>query len=106
RTRRLVAVRGLSKALGGHLLIRGLDLTVTPGMRVGLMGPNGSGKTTLLNLLAGTLAPDAGPIERAAGLGVARCEQHRAGLDPALSLRRALAPEGDTVTFRGLGVHV
>ncbi len=106
RTRRLIVVRGLSKSLGGRERIRGLDLTVTPGMRVGLMGPNGSGKTTLLNLLAGTLAPDAGRIERADGLRLVRFEQHRAGLDPAQSLRRALAPDGDTVTWKGRSVHV
>ena len=106
RTRRLLVARGLSKALGGRTLIRGLDLTVTPGMRIGLMGPNGSGKTTLLNLLAGTLAPDAGDIERAEGLRLVRFEQHRAGLDPAQSLRRALAPESETVVFQGRSVHV
>jgi ABC transport system ATP-binding/permease protein len=106
RTRRLIVVRGLSKSLGGRPLIRGLDLTLTPGMRVGLTGPNGSGKTTLLNLLAGTLAPDAGEIERADGLRLVRFEQHRAGLDPAQSLRRALAPEGDAVTWKSRSVHV
>ncbi len=106
RTRRLLVARGLSKVLGGRTLIRGLDLTVTPGTRIGLMGPNGSGKTTLLNLLAGTLAPDAGEIERAEGLRLVRFEQHRAGLDPAQSLRRALAPEGETVVFQGRTVHV
>src|SRR5574342_261569 len=106
RTRRLVAVRGLSKSLGDRPLIRSLDLTITPGTRVGLMGPNGSGKTTLLNLLAGTLAPDAGTIERADGLRLVRFEQHRAGLDPTQSLRRALAPEGDTIVWKSRSVHV
>jgi ATP-binding cassette subfamily F protein uup len=106
RTRRLLVARGLSKALGGRTLIRDLDLTVTPGMRVGLMGPNGSGKTTLLDLLAGRLAPDAGDVERALGLRLVRFEQHRAGLDPTQSLRRALAPEGETVVFQGRSVHV
>src|SRR6202158_4792429 len=106
RTRRLLTARGLSKSLGGQPLLRGLDLTLTPGTRVGLMGPNGSGKTTLLNLLAGTLAPDAGTIERADELRLVRFEQHRAGLDPAQSLRRALAPDGDAVTFQGRSVHV
>jgi ATP-binding cassette subfamily F protein uup len=106
RTRRLVQVLGLSKSLGGRPLIRGLDLTVTPGMRIGLMGPNGSGKTTLLNLLAGTLDPDAGTIERAEGLRLVRFQQHRAGLDPEQPLRRALAPEGHTVTFQGRSIHV
>src|SRR5882672_12319361 len=106
RTRRLLVARNLSKSLGGRPLIRNLDLTITPGMRVGLMGPNGSGKTTLLNLLAGTLAPDAGDIERAEGLRLVRFEQHRGGLDPDLPLRSALAPEGDAVVFQGRNVHV
>jgi ATP-binding cassette subfamily F protein uup len=106
RTRRLLVARGLGKALGGRPLLRDLDLTITPGTRVGLVGSNGSGKTTLLALLAGALAPDAGDIERAEGLRLVRFEQDRSGLDPAQTLRRALAPEGDAVTFRGRSVHV
>ena len=106
RTRRLLVARALTKSLGGRSLIRDLDLTITPGMRIGLVGPNGSGKTTLLNLLAGTLAPDAGEIVRADALRVVRFEQQRLGLDPEQSLRRALAPEGDAVIFQGRSVHV
>jgi ATP-binding cassette subfamily F protein uup len=106
RTRKLLVARGLAKSLGGRPLIRGLDLAITPGTRVGLIGPNGSGKTTLLDLLAGTLAPDAGDIERADGLRLVRFEQHRLGLDPDQPLRRALAPDGDAVSFQGRRVHV
>jgi ATP-binding cassette subfamily F protein uup len=79
---------------------------ITPGTRVGLIGPNGSGKTTLLNVLSGELPADAGVLERAEGLRVVRFEQERVGLDPAQSLRRALASEGDTVTWQGRGIHV
>jgi ATP-binding cassette subfamily F protein uup len=106
RTRRLLVARGVTKSFDGRLLIEGLDIVITPGTRVGLIGPNGSGKTTLLNMLAGTLAPDAGDIERADNLRVVRFEQERGGLDPAQSLRRALAPEGDTITWQGRSVHV
>ncbi len=106
RTRRLLVARGLTKSLGGRRLVSDLDLVIAPGTRVGLIGPNGSGKTTLLNLIAGTLPPDAGEIERADDLRVVRFEQERGGLDPAQSLRRALAPEGDAVTWQGRSVHV
>jgi ATP-binding cassette subfamily F protein uup len=106
RTRRLLVARGVSKSLGGRRLVSDLDLAVTPGTRVGLIGPNGSGKTTLLNVLAGVVPPDSGDIERAEGLRIMRFEQERAGLDPAESLRRALAPEGDAVVFQGRNVHV
>ncbi len=106
RTRRLLAVHGVTKSLGGRRLVSALDLVITPGTHVGLIGPNGSGKTTLLNVLAGALPPDAGAIERADALRVVRFEQERGGLDPAQSLRRALAPEGDAVTWQGRSVHV
>jgi ABC transport system ATP-binding/permease protein len=106
RTRKLLVARGLSKSLGGRPLFAGLDLTVARGTHVGLIGPNGSGKTTLLDLLTGTLRPDAGEIERAEGLRLVRFEQHRANLDPEQTLRRALAPEGDAVVFRGRTIHV
>jgi ATP-binding cassette subfamily F protein uup len=106
RTRRLLVARGLAKSLGGRALFSGLDLSITPGTRVGLIGPNGSGKTTLLSLLAGTLAPDAGEIERAEGLRLVRFEQERGGLDPDQPLRRALAPDGDSVIWQGRSVHV
>jgi ATP-binding cassette subfamily F protein uup len=106
RTRRLLVARGLTKSLGGRPLVTGLDLVITPGTRVGLIGPNGSGKTTLLNVLADELAPDAGVVERADGLRLVRFTQERAGLDPAQSLRRALAPEGDAVVWQGRSIHV
>jgi len=105
-TRRLLVAQGVAMSLGGRTLFRDLDITVTPGTRVGLLGPNGSGKTTLLDVLAGALAPDAGTVEHAASLKLVRFTQHRTGLDPSQTLRRALAPEGDTVTFQGRPVHV
>jgi ATP-binding cassette subfamily F protein uup len=102
----LLSAHGIRKALGGRVLLDGLDLTITRGMRVGVIGPNGSGKTTLLGVLAGALAPDAGRVERAAGLRIVRFAQDRSGLDPDQSLRRALAPEGDVVTWQGRTTHV
>src|SRR5438128_9748199 len=106
RTRRLLVARGVSKSLGGRRLVSDLDLVITPGTRVGLIGPNGSGKTTLLNVLARALAPEAGEIDRADDLRIVRFAQERGGLDPDQSLRRALAPEGDAVTWQGRSVHV
>ena len=83
-----------------------MNLILTPGTRLGLLGPNGSGKTTLLQLLAGTMTPDSGEIERAENLQIVYFEQNRASLDPELSLKRAFVSEGDTVIFRGRPVHL
>ena len=97
---------GLAKSFGERTLVDGLDLVLSPGLRLGLLGGNGSGKTTLLRLLSGDVAPDAGTVERAPGLRVVTFDQHRSRLDPAVSLRRTLAPAGDSVVYRGRAVHV
>jgi ATP-binding cassette subfamily F protein uup len=76
-------------------------------MRAGLVGPNGSGKTTLLKVLEGTIDPDEGGVRRAAGLRIVSFAQDRTEhLDLAVSLRRALCPEGDMVLYRDRPVHV
>ncbi len=106
QTRKLLTAAGLAKSLGGRPLFAGLDLTLTPGTKLGLLGPNGSGKSTLLRVLAGEVAPDAGAVTRAEGLRAVTFEQGRTALDPAATLRQALAPGGDTVLYRGRPLHV
>jgi ATP-binding cassette subfamily F protein uup len=106
RTKRLLVASGIDKSLGGRQLLQGLDLVLQPGQRLGVVGANGSGKSTLLKLLAGEIEPDGGRIRRAQHLQVVHFDQARQHLDQSLPLRRALAPKGDTVVYRGREVHV
>ncbi len=105
-TRKLLTAKNLGKSIGERKLFHKLEFTLSPGTRMGLMGPNGSGKTTLLKLIAGELAPDQGTIKRADALQVVYFDQHRAQLPMEMTLREALSPKGDYVTFRGQPVHV
>ncbi|MDX1996676.1 MAG: ABC-F family ATP-binding cassette domain-containing protein [Thermoanaerobaculia bacterium] len=106
RTKQLLVARGLTKSYGKRTVLNGIDLVLTPGLRLGLLGANGSGKTTLLSLLAGTLEPDAGTIDRAPALQTVLFDQARETLDLTVSLRRALAPESDSVVYQDRAVHV
>jgi len=105
-TKRLITCDGIEKSMGAQILFRNLSFTLGPGLRMGILGSNGSGKTTLLRILAGELVPDAGEVRRAEGLRVAYFDQNRDRIEPDTPLRRALAPEGDTVIFRERSTHV
>jgi len=106
QTRRLIVAKGLGKAYDGRTLFSGLDMVLSPGMRLGLTGPNGSGKSTLLHLLAGEERPDAGTVSHAPGLNLVVFDQKREQLDKNQILRRAFAPDSDSVIYRGQPVHV
>jgi ABC transport system ATP-binding/permease protein len=106
KTKRLWVGKGLHKSLGGRTILDNVDLLLTPGKRLGVGGPNGSGKTTLLRIIAGELAPDAGTIQTAERLRTVYFEQNRESLDPTLTLKRALAPEGDQVIYQERPLHV
>ena len=110
KTKRLIELRDVTctmgdRALGARELFDGLNFILTAGMRVGLVGPNGSGKTTLLRLLQGDLAPTGGEIRRADWLRIVYFDQTRT-LDPDVTLRRALAPDGDSIVYRDRVIHV
>ena len=68
-TRPLVA-RGVDHAYGDRRVLSGVDLTVPPRARVGLIGENGVGKSTLLRIVAGVESPDAGSVERPPRTGI------------------------------------
>jgi ATP-binding cassette subfamily F protein uup len=106
RTKRLLVAKGLSKEIAGRTLFRDLSLVLAPGVRVGLVGPNGSGKTTLLRVLLGQAEADAGTIDRADNLRTVYFDQNREQLDMSLTLRRALAPDADSVLYRDRVIHV
>jgi len=105
KTKRLIELQGVSYEIGGRRLFQGLNFIITAGLRVGLVGPNGSGKTTLLRLIRGEVAATEGEIRRAEKLRIVYFDQRRE-LDPNVTLRRALAPEGDSVIYQDRVVHV
>jgi ABC transport system ATP-binding/permease protein len=107
KTKRLIEAEGIAKSLGGRRLFQNLNLTLAPGVRIGLVGANGSGKTTLLKILEGKMESDEGTIRRADQLQIVSFAQDRGEhLDPDVSLRRTLCPEGDSVIYRGRPIHV
>jgi ATP-binding cassette subfamily F protein 3 len=90
----LIGLRSVVKFYGGRMILRGLDLAVSPGARIGLVGGNGAGKSTLLRLLAGREEPDGGEVVRRRGLRVAFLPQHvERGAHTPMDVLRAARPE-------------
>ena len=64
----VVRAQDVSVALGGRPVLVGFSAEIRAGEWVAVSGPSGVGKTTLGDVLLGLRAPDAGVVQRAAGL--------------------------------------
>ncbi len=111
KTKNLLVAEGITKSYGEQHLFANLDITLSPGSRLGLLGRNGCGKSTLMQILAGAAGDgdgvvDSGQIRVADNVKLVSFDQKREIIDPAITLRRALAPEGDSVVYRGRSLHV
>jgi ABC-type multidrug transport system ATPase subunit len=70
-----------------RVVLRGIDLTLRPGVLAGIVGENGAGKSTLLKILSGELRPDRGQVRHHGRFGY--CPQ-TAVLNDALTIRQHL----------------
>ncbi|XOF34889.1 MAG: ABC-F family ATP-binding cassette domain-containing protein [Candidatus Electrothrix sp. YB6] len=114
KTKKLLVADGISKGFDGRTLFADLDLTLSPGTRLGLLGRNGCGKSTLMQILAAAgadddrkgLLPDSGTVTVAENLRIVSFDQRREQLDQEQTLRRALAPDGDSIIYQERSIHV
>ena len=59
----MIALRGLTKAFGSKVALRGVNLTVMPGESLVIFGPNGAGKSTLIRILCALSRPTGGVVQ-------------------------------------------
>ncbi|MBE9552650.1 MAG: branched-chain amino acid ABC transporter ATP-binding protein/permease, partial [Proteobacteria bacterium] len=114
-------IEGLARHFGGVRAVDGIDLSISPGEAVGIVGANGSGKSTLVNLIAGAVRPDAGsirwagtridglPTVRVAQTGIARTFQSLKLVDGMCALDNVAAGDwrgGDVPRTRGKAMYL
>jgi len=61
--KKVIELKQIRKSFADQVVIPDFNYLITPGDRIGIIGPNGSGKTTLLNIVAGRVEPDQGEVE-------------------------------------------
>jgi macrolide transport system ATP-binding/permease protein len=81
QSRIVLRANELSKSWGDRHILHTINLTITPEMRIILVGPNGTGKTTLLKLLMGVEVPTSGDVLVAPGARIGYLPQEPAGFD-------------------------
>jgi ATP-binding cassette subfamily F protein 3 len=92
-TMTVLSISGLGKSHGASEILRGVELNIARGDKIGCVGRNGAGKTTLLRLIEGEEQPDHGTIqlEREARIGYVVQR-------PVFELARPCAPSSSRVS--------
>ncbi len=87
----VVELLDVSQSYGDRQVLRGVDLLIEPGARLGVVGPNGSGKSTLLDIVAGRATPASGEVKRGSTVVVGYADQQTTLLDPDAVVREIVA---------------
>jgi ABC transport system ATP-binding/permease protein len=87
----VVELQGVTDGYGDRILFEGVDLALSPGERLGVVGVNGSGKSTLLDVIAGRRQPRAGRVVRGSTVRIGYYDQRGAELPLDTRVREAVA---------------
>jgi ABC transport system ATP-binding/permease protein len=96
----------LQMAFDDKVIFKDLNLLITRGDRLALIGANGTGKSTLIKLLMEQLQPTAGKMRIGVNLDIAYFDQHRDALDLNMTVQDTVAEGKQEVTVNGRTRHV
>ena len=91
----------LNMTFDGRSVINNLDLLITRGDRVALIGGNGVGKSTLLKLITGQYQQTSGKMRNGVNLEIAYFDQHRDQLDVNMTVQDAVSEGKQEVMVNG-----
>ena len=97
----VIEAEGISKALGGKLLIESLSFKMPPGAIVGVIGPNGAGKTTLCRMITSQERPDSGVMRTGDTVGLGHVDQSRDALDDGNTVWEEISGGLDVIDLGG-----
>ncbi len=96
--KKVVALEGISKSFSGVKFIDNFSYTFLRDARVGVIGPNGIGKSTLLKIIAGSLEPDSGLVDRGPTVRVGVFSQETREMDQSLRVIQYIREQAEYIT--------
>lgn len=101
-----LSLKGISKAYNRNVLYKDIDLSISRGERVAVVGHNGAGKTTLLRIISGEIKPDRGESRLGHEVTLNYYAQHQSeALDPNKTILEEVyqvVPYESISTVRGI----
>ncbi len=95
---KVVEINNLYKSYGENEVLKGVNLLIKRGERVGIVGKNGSGKSTLLKVIAGIEKPDRGTVKVGPGIKIGYFPQDAFVMDPKTTLVSQITDAGYTIS--------
>ncbi|MBM7570533.1 ABC-F family ATP-binding cassette domain-containing protein [Aquibacillus albus] len=95
--KKVIELEGIEKSYGDGAIIKDFDYLITPGDRIGIIGPNGSGKTTLLNIMANRTSADSGQIEIGPTVKIGYYTQDHSEMDENLRVIEYIREEAEVI---------
>ncbi len=96
---RIIELRDVSLEVGGRTLFQHVNLNLTAGERLGIVGRNGLGKSSLLKVILQELPVASGAVEIGARTRINYVDQNRLLLDDARTVWEEVGSGGETVTL-------
>ncbi len=97
----LLSLEDVAVAYGADVIVRGISLRIEARDRLAVVGANGAGKTSVLDVIAGSLEPSDGVVERARNLRIAHLPQDAPEPVGATVLDEVLASRADLLALHG-----
>lgn len=102
----VLEVLNVSVDIEGRRLVKDLELRLTQGERIGIIGRSGCGKTSLLRVMLGIDAPTEGEVNIGKNTNFAYFDQSRSGLDDNASIQENVAGKATRIDFRGTTIDI
>ena len=107
KTKFIIEAENISYSFPDKKLFDDFTFKVKKGEKIGVIGPNGIGKSTFIKILIKELEPHSGKVKHGTNLDVTYFDQYRSELNPDLSLKQTLCPNGgDQIMLKNNIMHI